>query len=364
MDPLTQATLGAAAARLVARKATARLSAGGAFVPEPERIPERSIKFRPSQRGGRYRDLALLAAGAAGGLAPDLDVLIRSGSDPLLFLEYHRQFTHALAFIPFGGAVVALALWPILGRWLARRELLLATTLGYASHGVLDACTSYGTALLWPFSDARVAWNLVSVFDPLLTLPLLAAVLVAILRNGRLPAVLGIAWVLTYLGAGAWQGQRAEDAARALARERDHVPEQLTVKPSFANLIVWKSIYAAEGQWWVDAVRAGARTRVFAGEHIAVLDPGQDLPWLAADSQQALDLRRFEVFSAGYLAADPGTPGRVLDVRYSMVPNRIDALWGITLAPGAARDQPAKFWTNRAATRAHRSALLALIRGD
>ena len=38
--------------------------------------------------------------GCFGGLAPDLDVLIFSPSDPLLFLEYHRQFTHALIFIP------------------------------------------------------------------------------------------------------------------------------------------------------------------------------------------------------------------------------------------------------------------------
>ena len=32
------------------------------------------------------------------GLAPDLDVLIRSENDPILFLEYHRQFSHSLFF--------------------------------------------------------------------------------------------------------------------------------------------------------------------------------------------------------------------------------------------------------------------------
>ncbi len=40
--------------------------------------------------------------GALAGMAPDLDVLIRSPTDPLLFLEYHRQFTHALLFVPIG----------------------------------------------------------------------------------------------------------------------------------------------------------------------------------------------------------------------------------------------------------------------
>ena len=34
------------------------------------------------------------------GMAADLDVLIRSSSDPILALEFHRQFTHSLIFIP------------------------------------------------------------------------------------------------------------------------------------------------------------------------------------------------------------------------------------------------------------------------
>ena len=32
--------------------------------------------------------------GMLGGMAADLDVLIRSDTDPLMFLAYHRQFTH------------------------------------------------------------------------------------------------------------------------------------------------------------------------------------------------------------------------------------------------------------------------------
>ena len=53
--------------------------------------------------------------GAGAGLAPDLDFFIRSASDPLLNIELHRQFTHALAFIPMGGALSGLP-------WLLRRR--------------------------------------------------------------------------------------------------------------------------------------------------------------------------------------------------------------------------------------------------
>ena len=46
--------------------------------------------------------------GCLAGLAPDLDVLIRSNSDPLLKLEFHRQFTHSIIFMPFGGLICCL----------------------------------------------------------------------------------------------------------------------------------------------------------------------------------------------------------------------------------------------------------------
>jgi len=49
-----------------------------------------------------------------------------------------------------------------------------------------------------------------------------------------------------------------------------------------------------------------------------------------------------------------------MDVRYSMVPNRIDPLWGITLARAA--DVPTEFWTRREMTQAHRAAFVDLLR--
>ncbi|MDB2316436.1 metal-dependent hydrolase, partial [Luminiphilus sp.] len=39
------------------------------------------------------------------------------------------------------------------------QQVWLVALVGYATHGLLDACTTYGTMLLWPFSDARIAWS-------------------------------------------------------------------------------------------------------------------------------------------------------------------------------------------------------------
>ena len=41
------------------------------------------------------------------------------------------------------------------------------------THPVLDCFTAYGTQFLQPFADSRVAWNTISVADPLYTIPFL-----------------------------------------------------------------------------------------------------------------------------------------------------------------------------------------------
>ena len=136
--------------------------------------------------------------------------------------------------------------------WLLIKLLLKKSTLtfgriylfsfaGYATHGLLDACTSYGTQLFWPFSSERVAWNNVSIIDPLFTLPLLLIVSIAMFQQSRKLAIIGASYGLIYLSLGLIQEQRAILVAGQLAETRGHQAINITVKPSFMNLIVWKS---------------------------------------------------------------------------------------------------------------------------
>jgi inner membrane protein len=310
---------------------------------------------------GRGHELrAGAVAGLFAGMAPDLDVLIRSSADPLLFLEYHRQFTHALAFVPIGALLCALAAYPLARRWIPFGRLYLFCLLGYGSHGLLDACTSYGTQLLWPLSDVRLAWNVVSVVDPLFTLPLLTLLLFGWVRQRRTWALAGLVWVGAYLVVGQIQHWRAQQAALDLAAARGHVAGERLTKPAFANLLVWKSVYRAEGWFYVDALRLGSAATVYPGQRIRAL--GADPAWRPPPpgSQLAEDVARFRAFSAGYLARDRADDDLVIDVRYSLVPNRIDALWGIALD----RSQPdghAEFVTDRATGAEERAALVEML---
>ncbi len=271
--------------------------------------------------------------GCVAGMAPDLDVLISSKTDPLLFLEFHRQFTHSLFFIPIGSLIVAAFFYPIFKRYCSFKNGYLYCFLGYASHGLLDACTTYGTQLFWPLSSSRHAWNNISIIDPFFTFPILIFIALSVYKNSRLLSKMGLIWAIGYLLLGLVQRDRAVSVGQELAASRGHTVERLEAKPGFANLLVWKTIYESEGQFYVDAARVGFKRKVIPGGSIKKLDTSTQLSWLDLQSQQALDVERFKWFSNDYLAVDQLNPYRVIDIRYSAVPNEISPLWAIDLDP-------------------------------
>ena len=298
----------------------------------------------------RKEKLIAAVLGFFSGMAADLDVLIYSDTDPLLALEYHRQFTHALIFIPVGGLVCAVFFYYLIPRLKAKlsfKRVYLFCTAGYATHAVLDACTTYGTQLFWPFSNARVAWNTVSVIDPLFTVPLIVLLLIAVFKRSNKFAVIAMVYAFAYLGFGFIQNHRAESLAIQLAEQRGHTPINLGVKPSMANLITWKSVYEFDGRYYVDAVRVLKTHRIIEGSSTQKLDIEKHFPWLDPNSQQARDIERFSWFSNFHVAIDPQNENRIIDIRYSLLPNEMTGMWGITLSPNAELDQHAKWTTTR-----------------
>ena len=83
------------------------------------------------------------------GMSADLDVFIRSSHDPLLYLEFHRQFTHSLIFIPIGGLICASFFYYLFLRKkdITFKQAYIYSTLGYATHGLLDSFTTLTSSL-------------------------------------------------------------------------------------------------------------------------------------------------------------------------------------------------------------------------
>ncbi len=318
-----------------------------------------------AQSGARHEETRVAAGiGFLAGIIADADILIQSENDPLLNIEFHRHFTHSIFFIPFGALIAAALLWPLLRRRLSFARIYLFAFLGYCLSGVLDAFTSYGTHLLWPFSDSRLAFNIISVIDPVFTLILLVAVVYAVRKYSSVAARVGLLLAGVYLSFGWMQLQRAEGITQTLAAENGHTIERLLVKPTLGNLILWRSIYQSKGKLYVNAIRISpiSSARVYPGDSIALFDLSRDIPDLPASSILAEDIVRFAHFSDGLIALWPERPEILIDVRYSNLPMTLSPLWGIevnTLQP----DQHARYSLFRDASSETRGKFIKLLMG-
>lgn len=151
---------------------------------------------------------AALLAGAALGTLPDLDSLpIALFSDnPVTLMTVHRSFSHSLFVLPLVGGLI----W-----WLFKRfgngrvaasptRWFWAIQLALVTHPLLDAFTVYGTQLWWPLMPPPAMWSSVFIIDPLYTVWLLVACVVAWCLRERVAAqrALAVGLVLSsaYLG--------------------------------------------------------------------------------------------------------------------------------------------------------------------
>ncbi|MBF0213344.1 MAG: metal-dependent hydrolase [Magnetococcales bacterium] len=301
MDPLTHALLGGSAAAAVSA---------------------------PS----RMRAAAVIGGFAA--LLADLDILIQSDHDPLLQLEFHRQFTHALIFIPIGALVASLLLrWWTKPQGIPFRSSWGMACLGYGTAGPLDACTSYGTQLLWPFSELRIAWSVIPVVEPITTLILMIFLYRAAKRHQPGWAMIGLTLMLAWFGVATFQHHRASELARSWAQKQGDPVESLHVKPTMMNLILWRAVYKTGPEIQALAVRPALSgdERLYPGERAVWIDTSRALPDLPSDSVLAEDLRRFSRLSDHFVVAHPERPDWFGDGRYALLPDRIAPLWGITI---------------------------------
>lgn len=312
MDSITQGVLGAAAAQMIF---------GG-----PGRLGRKAWFY-----------------GCIGGTAPDLDVFIRSATDPLVALEYHRHFTHSFFMIPIGGTIAALP-WALLPRNRAQGPAIIAaTTAGYATHALLDAFTSYGTMVLWPFSSVRVAWNWIAIVDLGYTLPLFVGVILAARRRAPRYAVAALVACNLYLALCGLQRWRARAAQDALVAMRGHHANRVEVFPTLLNHVTWRSLYVDDGVVYADKIRVPwfAPARVTPGGSVPLVGDAQIEPAVLADPRTRRGYEVFAWFSDGWMASPAGEPRTLGDLRYAVLPGDLTTLWQLHLDPGGA--EPVRF---------------------
>jgi len=319
-----------------------------------------------SKKGVQVRQA--LFCGAIGGLMPDIDILIRSNIDPLKAIEYHRHFTHSLFFIPFGGLFVAALLWLIFFRKNKKQKfsiIYLFSTLGYATHGLLDSCTAYGTQILWPFSDYRASWSVISIIDPLFTLPLIAFCILSYFKKERKYARSGIYLCMIYLLYGFYNQLSAKSYILDVAKNRGHEVEKIFMNPSLANNILWRSVYKSGNNYYIDAVnvRPFRNTVFYKGSKVEAIDKELVFDKIPKGSKQRDDIRRFSHFTKGYIYLHPNSNNVIADLRYSAVPNDIESLWGIKIDEENPQNH-VKFISLRKVGSKQRQNFVGMVKGE
>ncbi len=298
MDPVTHAVLGAACSQ--------------------------SVLFKQDRHN------AWLVGGLAA-MTPDLDIFIRESGNPMLFFLYHRYFTHALLFIPIGALIITLVLL-IFKRFRTHWKFtFLAALIGYATHGLLDACTNYGTVLFWPFSETRVSWDVVSIVDPFVTITLCLGVVTTIVFNKRQPVIIALILVSSFMLFNTFQHHRAMTAVHGELAKLQLNTKKVRVFPKLLSSTLWRGIALTTNRLYI----IDASTPLFKESSSQFMKSyplfsSLELPDYVKDSPSlSRDFIIFNWFTDSYLIVVNHKPLLLADGRFLMDSDATIALWGI-----------------------------------
>ena len=182
--------------------------------------------------------------GAVAGTVPDLDVFVSYFTDNITALQIHRGFTHSFIFsVLFGlifGFLVSKIHQKLPATW---KEWSTLFFLGFLTHALLDAHTTWGTQVFWPI-NYKVAFKNIFVIDPFYTVPFLVFLVWAIChkkgsvkrkRYNNLGLIISSCYMLLTLGLKGLSYQKFE---HALAKNKVNY-SSISTRPTPLNTILW-----------------------------------------------------------------------------------------------------------------------------
>ncbi|GGG34118.1 membrane protein [Dokdonia pacifica] len=184
--------------------------------------------------------------GAIAGTIPDLDVAARFLTDTITATEMHRGFSHSILFSVIMAPILGWLVHQIKKRddvgWQGWAKLFF---WGLFTHPLLDAFTTWGTQLFWPF-DWRLAFNNIFVIDPLYTLPfLICLIIAAFMKKGTLSRKrinnLGIYLSTGYLVVTLFLKWAAHTQITEALEEQQIAYSKVSTRPAPMNTILWNA---------------------------------------------------------------------------------------------------------------------------
>jgi inner membrane protein len=123
------------------------------------------------------------------------------------------------------------------------------------THPILDSFTTFGTQLFYPFSDYRVAFNNISVVDPIYTIPLIiclvmAGRLVQNSHNRMLWNWTGIALSSAYMVFTFWHKSQVNEIFEKTLAEKQIQYSRYMTAPTILNNILWQAIAQGDSMYY------------------------------------------------------------------------------------------------------------------
>ena len=205
---------------------------------------------------------------------------------------------------------------PGMGAWTGMFFLAIVT------HPLLDCFTAYGTQFFEPFTTARIAWNTVSVVDPLYTLPFLLLLLLAArygagTRVRRILNGAGLVLSSVYLLATVINHFNVKDVLATTLLQRGITANRTVIGPTIGNNLLWSgSAEAGTDTYYVGQYSLLDRRRTF--DPLLRIEGRHNL---LAPYTGDRELEILEWFTNGYYTVLPAGQGRVQlnDLRYGLL---------------------------------------------
>jgi len=191
------------------------------------------------------------------GVLPDLDVLALPFLDPEMGIRWHRGLSHSILIIFLAPTLLA--------KPLSRCRWALGSTTGqmwslifwaWSTHSLIDCLTTYGTQIFEPFSDQRVALNVLFIVDPLFTLPLLIGLFLALRQPSGSTRRKKAIWLLSsasilYLGFAFFMKSRAE--SQITYQVKNHLKEArvVQVSPAPFTTLLWRGLIETKDSYYL-----------------------------------------------------------------------------------------------------------------
>jgi len=188
-----------------------------------------------------------IVLGAIAGTIPDLDIVTRFFVDDLTASVMHRGFSHSLIFPFVAAPILAWILKKIYYNYsdVSFNDWFKMFFLAIITHPLLDAQTTWGTQLFWPF-EWRVAVENIFIIDPIYTLPFLTFLILTafqdkLSKKRRLLNSLGLIISSTYLLVTlSFKGVAHYNIAKGL-EENNIEYKDINTRATYFNSILWSS---------------------------------------------------------------------------------------------------------------------------